>query len=234
MIHSRYLVVCHSLKEADYLFNRYRAYCRDKNIESRFTKAGVREARIYDPPAVLRFVSYNSENEFASMRGYNNSQIIYGSRLEKFLDEYVREINEAEFYRDLCDMLFVIFVIILIGCIIWAVFDSAFMDWIYAWVTGIFLSALATLISLIIIGDAYINTGGYIAACDERYESLVYQLENDIYDNDNDLGKRELMADIQEWNEDLAYNRAMQKNFWVGIYYPNIYDQFEFIELGEK
>ena len=52
-----------------------------------------------------------------------------------------------------------------------------------------------------------------------------------IYDNDNDLGKRDLMEDIQKWTEDLAYNRKAQDDFWVGIFYPNVYDQFEFIEL---
>lgn len=52
-----------------------------------------------------------------------------------------------------------------------------------------------------------------------------------MYRLDNDLGKRELMVDIQKWNTDLTRHKALETDFWVGIFYPNIYDQFEFIEL---
>lgn len=49
--------------------------------------------------------------------------------------------------------------------------------------------------------------------------------------SNNDLGKRDLMEDIEAWNTDLAYRKQIQRNFWVGIFYPNIYDYFDFIEL---
>ena len=77
----------------------------------------------------------------------------------------------------------------------------------------------------------YIGINAKVERYNARYESLVYQYENDIYENDNDLGKKELMDDIQEWNEDLSYRKKIQDDFWLGIYYPNIYDQFEKIEL---
>lgn len=90
------------------------------------------------------------------------------------------------------------------------------------------------IIELIVMGCNHFNLDGYIARMNARREMLVYQLENDIYDNENDLGKRELMVDIQSWNEDLANNREKQDDFWLGIFTPNIYDQFEFIELEEE
>ena len=54
-----------------------------------------------------------------------------------------------------------------------------------------------------------------------------------IENNDNDVGKKELVSEIQYWNSDLAYRKTIQRDFWVGIYYPNVYDQFEFIKLNK-
>ena len=90
---------------------------------------------------------------------------------------------------------------------------------------------LAVLVSILIILISHIGLDAKVERCNARYESLVYQYENDIYDNDNDIGKKELMDDIQSWNEDLSYRKKIQDDFWLGIYYPNIYDQFEKIEL---
>lgn len=90
---------------------------------------------------------------------------------------------------------------------------------------------IAVLVMDIIGLFSTIGLEGKIAEYNARYESLVYQLENDLYDNDNDLGKRELYADIQDWNEDLAQYKANQDDLWIGVFIPNIYDQFEFIEL---
>ena len=101
----------------------------------------------------------------------------------------------------------------------------------------IILSALA-IITVLIMGfcviDAHANLDAKIAANEQIYDSLVYQLENELYENDNDLGKKELYNQIQEWNKDLAYNQNAQNDFWVGIFYPKIYDQFKYITLPKS
>ena len=66
----------------------------------------------------------------------------------------------------------------------------------------------------------------------ERYDSLVYQYENEIYCDDNVV--YDLLTDIREYNEDLTYYQEIQDDFWIGIFYPNIFDQFELIELDEE
>ena len=96
------------------------------------------------------------------------------------------------------------------------------------------LAAAALLIEIVVLAVNYIGVDGYVQKMNTRHDMLVYQYENDIYDNDNDLGKRELIEDIQNWNEDLASRKENQDDVWIGIFIPDIYDQFDFIELGGK
>ena len=96
------------------------------------------------------------------------------------------------------------------------------------------LAAIALAIEIVVLAVNYIGVDGHIQRMNTRHGMLVYQYENDIYDNDNDLGKRELIEDIQSWNENLAARKEIQDDTWIGIFVPDIYDQFDFIELGDK
>ena len=124
-------------------------------------------------------------------------------------------------------MLFWIILAIAIVGIIWVKVDEFNIGAVAFCTSGVIIAV----ISLIVFASAHIGIDGYIAENKVRYDSLVYQYENDIYENDNDVGKYELMTAIQDWNEDLARYREIQDDLWIGIYIPNIYDQFEFIEL---
>lgn len=84
---------------------------------------------------------------------------------------------------------------------------------------------------LIDILSSNIGVDGIKAQIQQRYESLTYQLNNNLYDNDNDIGKKELFTEIRNYNESIAYNKEVQDDFWIGIFYPNIYDEFELIDL---
>lgn len=129
-------------------------------------------------------------------------------------------------------MLFFIFVAIFVIGVLAVIFtDELNNSHIVAmFILGVGICLLV--ISTFIFAINYIGTEASIAGWEKRYESLTYQSENNLYDNDNDIGKKELMNEIRKWNEDLAYHKEIQRNFWVGIYYPNIYDNFEFIPLS--
>lgn len=129
-------------------------------------------------------------------------------------------------------MIFWLVVLSIVICLGLAVYlEKRFCDYSGPFLVIAIIGFIVAIIILIVIIVENTNVDAYVAENQMRYEMLVYQYENDIYDNDNDLGKRDLMEDIQEWNEDLAYYREAQDDFWVGIFHPNVYDQFEFIEL---
>lgn len=76
-----------------------------------------------------------------------------------------------------------------------------------------------------------------LAERQQEYKVLVYQLEENVYENENDIGKSELFEKIEKWNTHLASAQALQDNIWIGFIYADIYDQLDFIEFptgGEK
>ena len=125
--------------------------------------------------------------------------------------------------------LVVLSIVVFLGLAVYM--EKRFGDYSGPFLVIAIIGFIVAIIMLIVIIVENTNVDAYVAENQMRYEMLVYQYENDIYDNDNDFGKRDLMEDIQEWNEDLAYYRKAQDDFWVGIFHPNVYDQFEFIEL---
>ena len=100
---------------------------------------------------------------------------------------------------------------------------------------GLVLSivCLAIFITMIIAhGVAFISANGEAAALQAEYDTLMYQLEHHLYEDEvMSVSMRDFMKEITEWNTELAINQSLQDNFWVGIFYPDIYDQFNFITL---
>ena len=82
--------------------------------------------------------------------------------------------------------------------------------------------------------SASVGSESYLASMQEKRIALVYQLENDLYDNDNDLGKKELYSEIIEYNCDVAKGKIMQDNIWVYNLYADVYDDLELIEFDEE
>ena len=130
-----------------------------------------------------------------------------------------------------------IFWITLIAVVVFSVLAIIFFDsWDFEWVSMLstiisVIAGIAFVIMLIVVIGNNVCVDARIEANKQRYESLIYQAENNLYENDNDLGKKELANQIQKWNEDLARGKALQDDFWVGILYADIYDEFNFIPM---
>lgn len=124
-------------------------------------------------------------------------------------------------------MILVIIVLVLAVGIVWHIYD----EWNGGAMLSLVFGAACLIVALCIMGCRYMGVDGYVASNQERYEMLTYQWDNDFYDNDNDVGKYQLVSDIRQWNEDLRKYKALQHNFWIGVFIPNVYDQFEFISI---
>ena len=133
-------------------------------------------------------------------------------------------------------MLFWIWIILIVAGIIgWIVcnrFDD-FGDFIWTYAVPLVVGCIGAFVAGFVLILTYAGLSGQVVKNQTRYDMLVYQYENNVYENDNDLGKRELIEDIQKWNEDVAYYKAVDKDFWIGVFIPKEYTQFEFIELSE-
>jgi hypothetical protein len=134
-------------------------------------------------------------------------------------------------------MWFWLFLILAVASVVGTIFLWRWDDCSGWTLFGLILSGILVMV-VFIMGfcaiNAHVGLEAKTAKNQQIYNSLVYQLENDLYDNDNDLGKKELYNQIQEWNKDLAYYKHIQNDLWNGIFYPNIYDQFKYIELPNK
>ena len=114
---------------------------------------------------------------------------------------------------------------------------SAYKDWdIFICLSAFFFSFAFLILTVLSIISICANVGaeGKLASMQETRAALVYQLENDLYDNDNDLGKKELYNQITGYNAEVAKGKKMSNNVFTYNLYPDIYDDLELIELPEK
>ena len=138
-------------------------------------------------------------------------------------------------------ILIIVFALLVIGILGLVAYE---IEWFkHEWINNIVLAIGAvgiTVATLGIIGSGisfgvnYLGVDGYIEKCNKQYESLVFQVENNLYEDDiTESATRELVKEVQEWNCDLADKKVNQYDKWIGIFIPDIYDQFEFISLDK-
>lgn len=93
------------------------------------------------------------------------------------------------------------------------------------------VSTAITVVMMIIIVSTHCGTGGVVAKYRETYKSLVYKAETEACRDEFGIVNKDYIDEVQSWNEDLSSNKAYQRDFWIGVFVPNIYDEFELIDL---
>lgn len=126
-------------------------------------------------------------------------------------------------------MLFFSFIVLLIvGITLYKIFDFEVVGSLV-----LMLSTIAILISLVCIVGEYTTMDSYLEKNREEYRAIMYQIESDVCRDEFGILNKEVIDDIKEWNQSVRYYQNIQDNFWVGIYYPNVYDEFVTIEYKQ-
>ena len=123
-------------------------------------------------------------------------------------------------------MLFWSFIIIfVVGIILYKVFEFELLGDLVTAISG-----FAVLISLFLIIGEYTTMDSYLEKTREQYKAITYKIESNACSDEFGLLNKEVIDEIQEWNKDVRFYQNIQDNFWLGIYYPNVFAEFGTID----
>lgn len=100
---------------------------------------------------------------------------------------------------------------------------------IAGWITSV-LSGVVALVMLICIICAHTNVEARLEENREVYNALTYKMESTSCRDEFGFLSKEVIDEVQDWNQDVRYYQSAQDDFWVGIFIPNVYDEFKTID----
>lgn len=92
------------------------------------------------------------------------------------------------------------------------------------------IGVVALVIMLIILPFNYMGVDGYVELNKERYKALTYKIESGACRDEFGLLSKEVIDEVQDWNECVVKGKKIQNDFWLGVFYPDVYDQYETID----
>ena len=94
------------------------------------------------------------------------------------------------------------------------------------------VSGIIAVIMLIIIISSNLGAQGTKLSNQQTYDSLIYKSQTESIRDEFGIVNKEYIDEVQAWNEDIVKYKNWQRDFWIGIFVPNIYDEFETIDLS--
>ena len=95
------------------------------------------------------------------------------------------------------------------------------------------LGGIALVVELVVIIVSHANAIGDQAAMEARRETIIYQLENKTFKNDNNLGTTEVLSAVADYNGKVLKIRAGRKNLWINWLYVPYGEDLELIDLED-
>lgn len=96
------------------------------------------------------------------------------------------------------------------------------------------ICGIITAIMLVCIIIGHCGTKAQAAMLIEQQKALEYKISTDYAKDEFGLHNKELIDDVQAWNQKISYNRIAENDFWIGVFYPNIINKYDIhtIELN--
>ena len=91
-------------------------------------------------------------------------------------------------------------------------------------------SAFAVIVMLFFIIVSHSNVEARLEREREIYDALTYKMESTTCRDEFGFLSKEVIDEVQEWNKDVRYYQTAQDDLWIGIFYPNVFDEFETID----
>ena len=128
----------------------------------------------------------------------------------------------------------IFFFVLVVGIVLFVLSNncSFFYNWDIVAVVDICISIITIVTMGIIIVATHVTANGEKLANEQRYDSLIYKAETESIRDEFGIVNKEYIDEVQAWNENVIKYKEWQRDFWIGIFIPNIYDDFETIDLG--
>lgn len=121
----------------------------------------------------------------------------------------------------------------------WYISKSRFKNFVHAkGDAGIKLAGtiMAIASAMIIVFMLFVLLGCYCSTKDEarkyRIERkyIIAEINDENCYNEYGLLEKNIAYEIEEWNDFIEFNKKYQRNFWIGIFIPNVFDDLEPID----
>ncbi|EXG86560.1 hypothetical protein K413DRAFT_3400 [Clostridium sp. ASBs410] len=101
----------------------------------------------------------------------------------------------------------------------------------YLWETLGAVCIAVSIVMLVFIIILNCGTNGIVSSNKEKYKALMYKAQTEACRDEFGIVNKDYIDEIQEWNQYIAKNKTMQRDFWFGVFVPNIFDEFQTIDL---
>jgi len=104
-----------------------------------------------------------------------------------------------------------------------------------AFASGLFsvVIGIAVVVMSLCLCVEYSTVDANIAKNEELYKAITYKVESEACKDELGLLSKEIIDEVQEWNKDVLYYQNVQDDFWIGIFYPDVFDGFETIDYAK-